>query len=86
MDMQQIENTVIAILADFGGSLPGEQLSEMRELVEAGEPGVALENLCTQLYEYDVVVSVERQREIAMVGTAMGLPESTWQKLDEGDA
>jgi hypothetical protein len=28
----------------------------MRELVDAGEPGIALENLCTQLYEYDVSV------------------------------
>jgi len=84
MDMQQIENTVIVILSDFDGSLPVEQLSEMRELVKAGEPGVALENLCSQLYEYDVVVPQVCQREIAKVGAAMGLPERTWKKLDGG--
>lgn len=84
MDMQQIENKVIMLLAAFEGSLPGQQLSEMRELAEAGEPGIALENLCTQLYEYDVIVSHERQQEIALVGKAMGIAESTWQKLEQG--
>ncbi len=50
-------------------------------LTEAGEPGIALENLCTQLFEYDVTITVSIQERLAMLGRAMGLEESQWNKL-----
>ena len=85
MDINMIANRMLAILACTEASLPAEQMSDMRELVEAGEPGIALENLCTQLCEYNVVVSASYRHEVAAIGRAMGLAESTWQKLAEGD-
>jgi len=43
------------------GRLPAEQLAE--SLVKAGEPGIALENLWTQLEQYDVPVPADMARE-----------------------
>jgi hypothetical protein len=40
-------------------------------LVRAGEPGVALENLCTQLEEYDVAVPQDVLRELSEIASAM---------------
>jgi hypothetical protein len=45
----------------------------MRSLVEAGEPGIALENLCTQLHEYDVSVPQDLATELGDLAGAMGL-------------
>lgn len=83
--MRKIETKVLDLIDAFEGSLPVSQLSDMRELAEAGEPGVALENLCTQLCEHDVFVSPECKHAIIGVAKAMRLAESTWQMLDQDD-
>lgn len=81
MNMQEIEDKLITVIAAFSGALPAEQITEMQELTKAGEPGVALENLCTQLYEYDVVVAPESLCQIAAVGAAMSMDKSNWEQL-----
>lgn len=53
MDLQEIERRLTSVIAQSTGSIPAEQLDEMAALVRAGEPGVALENYLTPLYEYD---------------------------------
>ncbi|RLB52115.1 MAG: hypothetical protein DRJ42_15630 [Deltaproteobacteria bacterium] len=55
-----------------------------RSLSEHGEPGVALENLCTQLYEYDVVVPEPLVAELAALGSLMGIEPAHWTRLDKG--
>jgi hypothetical protein len=53
--------------------LPEDDLRRMRELVSVGEPGVALENLCTQIFEYDVSLSAELANEVEAVAAAMDM-------------
>jgi hypothetical protein len=84
MDMQAIEDKLVAIILGFEGELPAAQVAEMQELAKAGEPGIALENLCTQLYEYDVAVDAARLERIAAIGRLMGIDESFWQTLAGG--
>jgi hypothetical protein len=53
-----IESALLEILADCRGlGVPDAHLDDMVALTEAGEPGIALENLCEQLFEHDVRVS-----------------------------
>jgi rRNA-processing protein FCF1 len=53
----------------------------MKELVAAGEPGVALENYCAQLFEYDVAVPTEVVAELEGLGRAMGINKKCWMRL-----
>lgn len=79
-DMREIEVRMLALLAAFEAQLPAEQLAEMRELAEANEPGIALEMLCSELHELDVIVTPEHGREIDDLGKAMGMTDSVWLK------
>jgi hypothetical protein len=81
MDLKPIEQKVLAAVGAFSERLPEEQLQDMRELVQAGEPGIALENLCSQLYEYDIPVPVEVQATIVDAGRTMGIKPSYWERL-----
>jgi hypothetical protein len=42
-----------AVTLTVEGLLPQRDISSIWELIDAGEPGIAFENLCTQLYEYE---------------------------------
>jgi hypothetical protein len=68
------------VLSNATHWLPERELKDMLSLVKAGEPGVALENLCTQLEEYDVAVPHEVAVELGSLATAMGMPISSWIK------
>lgn len=78
MDLRHIEKRLENILAKAKGWLPDRELADMGALVRAGEPGVALENFCTQLEEYDVVVPLEIAVELRSLASAMGMPVSPW--------
>ena len=82
MNLPEIEQKLLALFAaarDIG--LPAEQLADMVSLAKVGEPGVALENFCTQLYEYDLTVPQSILASIAELGTAMGLEDRYWTPL-----
>jgi hypothetical protein len=79
-----LETRVLGVLAVCRGLLPDEQLDEMGQLVRAGEPGVALENLSTQLYEYDVPVEQATLEQIESLGKTMGLDPKYWARLSRG--
>lgn len=81
MGLIEIEHRLRQVLDQFGDGLPTEQLKDMKELVDAGELGVALENYCTQLLEYDVSVPSSVVAELKELGQAMGLDEKYWMRL-----
>lgn len=72
-DLRGVEERLDRVLATATGLLPEDQLREMRELVAAGEPGVALENFCTRLYELDASVPANLASELEAVAAAMGM-------------
>jgi hypothetical protein len=72
-DLRQVEARLARVLGSATGLLPQPELRQMCELVSAGEPGVALENFCTQLHEHDVSVSPELASEVEAVAAAMGI-------------
>jgi hypothetical protein len=53
----------------------------MKELNAAGEPGVAYENLCVQLFEFDVQVNESQFYQIRKLGLAMRIQPKYWERL-----
>lgn len=82
MNLPEIEQRLLKILDQEKGRLPKEQLDGMIELVRAGEPGIGLENYCTQLFEYDAKISLDVLREITLLGNEMGIHPKYWENLD----
>jgi hypothetical protein len=78
MNLRDVERQLDAVLQGARGSLPEEHIAEMRSLVAAGEPGVALENFCTQLEEFDVLVPAETADELKRIADAMGMQLPPW--------
>jgi hypothetical protein len=78
MDLAEVEARLDTVLVSAHGWIPDGELAQMRRLVQVGEPGIALENFCTQLYEYDVAVPGETARELGILARAMGLKLPAW--------
>jgi len=81
MNAEEIENTLLAIIDCFEGQVPTERLQDMRELTTAGEPGIALENLCSNLDDYGVAITPDSLAKIREVGQAMGIGPDYWERL-----
>ena len=82
MDIADIENVLLKIVAGLAGQLPSDQLQDMSDLVAAGESGVAFENLCTQIYEFDIRVDSTVLADLQKVGAALGVKPTYWQRLE----
>jgi hypothetical protein len=83
MELIEIQRRLERLLNQIGGDLPPEQIEDMKELVQAGEPGVALENFCTQLFEYEVPVSLAVVAELEELGRALGVDKKYCARLPE---
>ncbi|MDQ2661850.1 MAG: MafI family immunity protein [Actinomycetota bacterium] len=81
MNPEQITSFVRTGLIGLEGRLRVEDLKEGWGLNEAGEPGVALELVCTQAYEYDVVVPHTVMEQIVEAGETMHLDPGLWKDL-----
>lgn len=79
--MQSIEKDLLKTIDAFQNELPTEQLTDMKDLAKAGEPGVALENLRAQIYEYSIHVSTELLNDIRVLGSAMKIKPACWEQL-----
>ncbi|MGO6693842.1 MafI family immunity protein [Rhizobium johnstonii] len=77
----RFEKRLIKLIHDFNGRLPDEYIGEYISLAEHNECAVALENLCTQLYEYDVVPVPEELTAILELANTMNLKGDTWDFL-----
>lgn len=74
---------LLSILESVKEQLNESDFESIHELIKAREWGVGFENLCTQLYEYDVNISLELYSKIISAGDSMGLPAETWEMLEE---
>ncbi|EJC70835.1 MafI family immunity protein [Rhizobium sp. 1AS11] len=77
----EIEKRLIDLISDFNGRLAGEDIREYISLAEHNECVVALENLCTQLREYDVVLAPEELANIQALANEINLKADTWAFL-----
>jgi len=81
MDLTQIEEALRSVIGMLHGALPASQLEAQLGLVDSGEPGIALEILCTELHEIDASVPAEAYGLIADAGAAMRVDSRLWLQL-----
>lgn len=79
----QVIANIERLLAAFDSTLPAENISDARDLLEHDEWGEAFDLLCTQLYEFDVELSVELYELIEATGNAMSIDREQWEYLSE---
>jgi hypothetical protein len=66
------------------GAIPNGRIDDTESLARAGEWGIAIENLCEQLYDAEVNVPADIVEEIRELATAMRLKERYWRMLMPG--
>jgi hypothetical protein len=76
-----IKQRVLNLIDRFRDRLPSDHLFECRSLAKHNEWGIALENLCTQLYEFDQLPSFQELKEIRQLANEMHMKSDVWNFL-----
>lgn len=67
---------------DAARSLPLGDLEQVEDLIQVGEQRVAFENLCTQIYEYDIRLPLYLHGLLAEAGEQLGVAPRYWERLE----
>ncbi|MFI7068487.1 MafI family immunity protein [Kribbella sp. NPDC050124] len=85
MEWDDLIGRLRAVLLDVEPQLLPTEVQMIWELVDVGEPAVAFEMLCTQLYEHDAGVNSDVVKRLADLGEAMNLRPRQWEILRVAD-
>lgn len=69
------------LVIEVEGSLTADEVESVWTLIDAGEPGIALEIICDQLYEPDTAVGCDTVERLRLVGLRMELDPALWENL-----
>ncbi len=72
-DFGTLTDRLLRELAD-ASELPVSDLDSIAVLIRAGETQVALEALCTQIYEYDLGVTDAQRARLVELGDELSVP------------
>lgn len=75
------QRTLEAVVRVAARRLPERDVDSIRSLIGAGELGIAFENLCTQLDEYEVGLDPASLASLGEIGTYLGLDQTLWRRL-----
>jgi hypothetical protein len=81
--VEEVEIALRNFVDLYQDRLPVDFLNDTKSLVSHREYGIALENLCVQLFELDIVPSTEESLEIQRLSALLGLGSQTWSFLIE---
>jgi hypothetical protein len=76
-----IDRELFDLLEKIKFDLRKDDCDFVRDEIKAGEPGLALETICTQLVEYDAPVTEQVYLQAKSIALMMQLPEETWLQL-----
>lgn len=79
----KIEEIMQALIVRLDHMLPETDIANARELVDAGEYGVALDLLCNQLYEYDMTIDQQIFDSISHSATLMNMPAEEYDFISK---
>ncbi len=75
--MQEItspESIIINVLNEIGPNFPDDTVKNVRELIEHNEQGVALDVLCSQIFEYGLNISLANKSKLKKAAALMNVP------------
>lgn len=61
---------------------PLRDVEHIEGLIQVGERGVAFENLCTQIYEYEIRLPSDLRETLVSIGERLGVAPRYWERLD----
>jgi hypothetical protein len=72
----------LRLVLDAASALPPHDVQQAEGLIQVGERAVAFENLCTQLYEYDIRLPLDLRDTLVSIGKQLGVQPRYWKRLD----
>jgi hypothetical protein len=78
---QSAADAMRAVVILLDGILPSRDSTNVWELIDAGEPDLAFDTLCTQIYEFDIQLDQSIWMEIAQIGSYLNLNSDLWMVL-----
>jgi hypothetical protein len=57
------------------------RIADSLGLIDVGEPVIAFENLCQNLYEYEMPISADEYQRLAALGVQWGVAPDGWRFL-----
>ena len=78
---KSVEDIVVCIIETYRGRLPDEFIDEYVSLARHNECVIAFENLCDQLFEFDVSPSEHEFQAICETGESMNIDPRRWNFL-----
>lgn len=73
---------LLHLVMDEASDLPLRDIEQIEGLIQVGECRVAFENLCTQLYEYDIHLPSYLRDILTSVGKELMAADRYWERLD----
>ena len=61
------------LIMDAAHDLPLRDIEQVEGLIQVGERAVAFENLCTQIYEYDITLPSDLRDALVSTGEELGV-------------
>ena len=80
---EEIEMELLSILDVFAKELPDADVHNIKELYLVGEYSVGLENLCSQLYEYEIKITPILFERLQAIGKTLQVKDDTINILQE---
>lgn len=79
--MREPEEIIQAALEEISGCFDDDTEKNVKELLAHGEPGVALEVLCSQLVEFDIAVPFKIKEQFVVAAVSMRIEIEELQDL-----
>ena len=76
------EFIIMTVLDEIGPSFPDETVKNVSELIDHKEPGVALDVLCSQIFEYGLNLSCINRANLKEAARLMSIPLSQLDGLN----
>lgn len=71
--VREPEEIIQAVLEEISGCFGDDTEKNVKELLACGEPGVALEVLCSQLVEFDIAIPFKTKERLGVAAGVMGM-------------
>lgn len=76
------ERELLELVNAFEKKLSESDIASIKELINAREWGIGFENLCTQLYEFEIPIPTEVYRRIKAIGQYMKIDRNYYTQLE----
>lgn len=74
IDSKKTGTLMLGVLHQIESEIPIDAVEIIRELVEHNEEGVALETICSQIFEYGIELSIEQKTTLKDVAFLLAIP------------